>query len=111
MKEYSSVFEKFGVYVDKRWKLDDPRKLVLLGRCDMNVRVAGFSVSRIYAKHNTLLQIEASENSFVLVDALDNANVHVRTSGDAKVIVNLYASAECSGATKVCNKKRFTYEL
>ncbi|MPN04006.1 hypothetical protein SDC9_151242 [bioreactor metagenome] len=49
-----------------------------------------------------------------MIDALDDAVITVEESGNARVIVNLYANSKCevlSGNPRIIQKNRFTYEL
>lgn len=99
------------VFVDCQRMFKNPEKLVLLGKCDCNVELTDYSVSRIYVKHDSKLIIKASGNAFVVVDALDNSNVQVERTENARVTVNTYSKAICTGATKIIAKNAETYDL
>lgn len=111
MRKNQDALMQHSVFVDRKLVRDNPERLVLLGKCDFEVNFSGFSVSRIYAKHDAFLIVTAKDNSFVVIDALDNAKVFVKTHGGARVVVNLYSAAECTGATKIVPKNKETYEL
>lgn len=111
MKGIQPQLAEKGIFIDRKRVVLNPEKLVLLGRCDFEATFDGYSVSRIYANHSTSLFITAKDNSVVVVDALNDSKVFVKTHGNARVHVNLYSKAECTGATKIVAKNKETYEL
>lgn len=84
---------------------------VFLGNCTCTISFEAFSVNRIYVKHSSKINIEASGNSIVMVDALDNSDVVVDAKDSSKVVVNLYSKATCAGATMIIRKNKETYDL
>lgn len=111
MKKYHEKLLKQNVFIDRKRIVTNPEKLVLLGKCDFEVTLTDYAVSRVYAKHTAFVIIKASGNSFVVIDALDDAQIFVNVTENARVIVNLYANAKSRGATKTIQKNRETYEL
>ena len=111
IKKIQNPLQSAGVFVDCKRVLKNPDRLVLLGKCDFEVEFTDFAVSRVYVKHESMLIIKASGNSFVVVDALNNSNVHVTCRDKARVVVNLYSKANCTGATKIIAKNAETYDL
>jgi len=111
MKKYQEDLLQQGVFVDRKRVVRNPERLVLLGKCDFEVTLTDYAVSRIYAKHKAFLIVKASGNAFVVIDALDDAQVFVTATENARVIVNLYSNATTRGETKLNIKNRETYEL
>lgn len=110
LKTMSGQFES-GIVVDRKYVIRNPERLAVLGKSDIELQCSGFAVSRVYAKHNSVIYIHATDNAYVVVDALDNAQVFCNVSGRAKVVVNRFIGAQVSGATKIIEKNRETYEL
>ena len=80
--------EKHGVFLDDTNALQDQSKCIALGTTNGKVTATGYSVSEVWAKHNSALNIVAKDNAFVMVDVYDNAVVNVIASDRAKVCVN-----------------------
>ncbi|MFO3727275.1 hypothetical protein [Butyricimonas muris] len=115
LKEFfGEVLGKKGIHVDERVKLTGGNA-ILLGNCEAECDAEGYAVSRLYAKHDTRLEIWARDNAFVMVDALDDAGVIVHCKDEAKVVVNLYARATATsdgdGHTRIVHKNKETYDL
>jgi hypothetical protein len=100
-----------GIIADRRLVINNKEKLVILGKSDIELNCSGFIVSRVYVKHDSVLYINASDNAYIVVDALDNAQVMCTIKGQARVVVNLYASATSTNATKTIIKNKETYDL
>lgn len=100
-----------GIMVSMKRIVSNPKRLVVLGRSDVEATFDGYSVARLYVKHDSLLIVKAKGNAFVMIDALDRANVHVTCTENARVVVNLYSQAICTGATKIIAKNAETYDL
>lgn len=106
--------EPFGIFVDDditdRVNATDT---VLNGACRAMLEYDNYSVSRVYARHNSQLSINVSDNATVNVDAFDDAIVVVATAGtNARVLVNLYGNAqvECFGSgIQIKHKNKLTY--
>ena len=102
---------KQHLYVNHKSTLKNIEKAAFLGASVCDVVYTGFTVSRLYVKHTSKLNVKATDNAFVMIDALDSSDVAVETSGNARVIVNLYSKATSKGATKTIQKHFETYEL
>lgn len=106
--------EPFGIFVDDviTERINAP-DTVLNGECRAMLEYDNYSVSRVYARHNSQLSINVSDNATVTVDAFDDAIVVVATAGtNARVLVNLYGNAqvECFGSgIQVKHKNKLTY--
>lgn len=99
------------IVADRRLVMSNKEKLVILGKSDIELNCSGFTVSRVYVKHDSILYINASDNAYIVIDALDNAQVLCTIKGHARVVVNLYASATSTNATKAIIKNKETYDL
>lgn len=111
IKQFQNPLAPSGVFVSCKHTVKNPNKLVLLGKCNFEAEFTDYSVSRLYVKHDSFLIIKASGNAFVMVDALDESFVQVTCRDNARVIVNLYSKALCTGATKIVQKNMETYDL
>lgn len=101
-ENFKGKCEQYDVFVDDEIseRINKP-DTVLLGNCKAMMNYDGFTVSRIFVRHNSEAAIIVSENAIVTIDAFDNANLAVATSGDnAQMYVNLYGNAlvECIGS-------------
>ena len=105
--------EDYGVYIDDEIAGENIPDIVLNGACKGVVIYNGYSVSRIYARHDTLLKINVSENAILTIDAFDNSMIEVNATGlRVKVFVHLYGNAtvKCSGnGIKVKRYNKLTY--
>lgn len=112
---FKGSMEDYGVFLDDKVELTNYRRCVALGSTAGTVRVSGFSVCEVFAKHSSRIEIKASGHSFVEVDVFDDAEVRVTASGSAKVHINRYGGGrvftENQGVAyiKVVDKKKKTY--
>ena len=87
--------EPYGVFVDDEVVVHNAPDTVLNGECKAILEYDGFSVSRIFARHNTQGSVYVSDNAYVKVDVFDNSKLIIAVAGnDAHVIVNLYGNAK-----------------
>lgn len=116
LKEHfgEKLLEHKGIYIDRKVKLFNTGA-VLLGDCNGWLMVNEYAVCRLYAKHNTSLDITAEDYAFVMIDVLDDAFVNIDCSEKARVVVNLYARAgalaQGCGRVKIIHKYKETYDL
>lgn len=89
-KHFKGEMEQFGVFLDDRISIANPRKCVCLGNTSGRVEIDNFNVCEIFAKHSARLDIYAKDNAFVIIDVFDNSEVHIHASNRAKVCVNRY---------------------
>ena len=90
------ISENYGVFVDDAVtdKVNLP-DVVLNGDCKAMLEYDGYSVSRVYARHDSHSAVNVSDNAIVTIDAFDNSYLYVAVAGtDAKVLVNLYGNAK-----------------
>ncbi|WP_316743810.1 hypothetical protein [Pedobacter antarcticus] len=104
-----------GIYIDSQSKLSNQATLVFLGKCHSVVDISKFTVSNIYVKNNSLLELEVTDNAFVIVDCFDSSCIQVVASGKSRVIINHYGNAELvyskqdQATVKVNHKYKNTY--
>ncbi len=93
-KHFKGSCEPYGVFVDDEVKERNAPDVVLNGDCKAILEYDGFTVSRIFARHNAQGAVNVSDHAIVTVDAFDNSNLAVATAGsNAQVIVNIYGNA------------------
>lgn len=85
---------KYGIYVDGECDIVNPVTAVILGKCKSTIRIEGFAVSRIYAKHGAILDIRVKDSAFVMIDCFDDSFIHIDVSGSAKVVINHYGVSQ-----------------
>lgn len=113
-KHFKGVMEKQGVFLDDNVKVENMPKCVCLGATQANVEVQGFQVCEIFAKHDSILDVNAKDNAFVVIDIFDNAVVKIHASDRAKVCVNHYGgtieqNAMGDAIVKIREKNKKTY--
>lgn len=114
-ERFKGLSEPYGAYVDDEIK--DPLRnvpdLVFNGDCKAMTEYDGYSVSRIFIRHNSQCAVNVSDHAMVTIDAFDNTYLAIAVAGsDAQVNVNLYGDArvDCVGSgIKVINKNKKTY--
>lgn len=114
LMQYREELRDAGVFIDEKANIGSRPRLVFLGQSECILSIDKYAVSRVYAKHDSILKVKASNNSVIMIDALDNAVIEVEQSDNARVIVNMYADSKClatSGNPRIIHKNRFTYEL
>ncbi len=93
-KHFKGSCEPYGVFVDDEVKERNAPDVVLNGDCKAILEYDGFSVARIFARHNAQGAVNVSDHAIVTVDASDNSNLAIATAGsNAQVIVNIYGNA------------------
>lgn len=116
---FKGYCEPYGVFVDDELPLlTNAKALVLNGDCKGMLEYDGYSVSRLYVRHNSECAVIVSDNAIVSIDLFDNAKLHLSVVGsDADVVVNVYgdkAAIEYIGITpksnvRVINNSKTTY--
>lgn len=88
---FKGKIEQYGIFLDeKNISLENKRKFVALGSCTGIVKYNGFSVSELFVKHDSVIEILSSGNSFVVIDVFDSAKINVESSGTSRVCINRY---------------------
>ncbi|MFR0677948.1 hypothetical protein [Dysgonomonas mossii] len=113
-ENFKGKCEPYGAFVDD--DITDRRNapdIVLNGDCKAMLEYDGYSVSRIFARHNTKAAINVSDHAILTIDAFNQSDLIVAVSGsDAQVSVNLYgdSSVQCIGdGIKVNKKNKVSY--
>lgn len=108
--------EEYGVFLDDEIDVYNPKQLIALGDTVGQASITEYNVSRIYAKHDSTLNIRITDSAFALIDVLDEAKVTIEVAGNAKVCVYLYGSGSADTKTKeddsiikIINKQQKTY--
>lgn len=106
--------EPYGAFVDDEIEMrKNAPDTVLNGECKAMLEYDGFSVSRIFIRHDSQAAVNVADHAMVTIDAFDNSRLIVASAGkDAQVLVNLYGDAqvECIGVgiqVKKMNKKTY----
>lgn len=96
-KHFTGYCEKKGLYVDaQELCLYNPFRVAFVGDSKVDINCDNYSVSRIYMKHNSRVNLEASEHAVVLaVDCFDNSHVEIKAKNKALVNVYLYGNSTC----------------
>lgn len=114
-RNFENELRDRNIYIDEVLSLTNIRKSVLMGNCNTTLAFNKYEVGKVFAKHKTQLIVKAYDHARVMVDALDDSIISVECSGNAKVVVNLYARASVSSAIgntiKIVRKNLLTYEL
>lgn len=93
-KHFKGSCEPYGVFVDDEVKERNAPDVVLNGDCKAILEYDGFTVSRIFARHNSQGAVNVSDHAIVTVDSFDNSYLAIATAGgNAQVIVNIYGNA------------------
>jgi hypothetical protein len=114
-RNFSDIMNEFGAFLDDDIDLVNVKKCVALGTTKGRVEIDNFSVSEVFIKHESALNIIAKDNAFVMVDVFDNAVVMIHAQDNAKVCVNKYGNATIhsnkvgSAMVKIIEKHKKTY--
>lgn len=112
--EIKGKCEAYGVFVDDIVQASNLEDVVLNGKCKAELDYFGYSVCRIYARHDSEASIKASENAYLTIDAFDDSILNIEAFGKSKVNVSQYGDSKIniSGNTenvtvKLMNKKTY----
>lgn len=91
-EHFKGKCEPYGVYVDDEIpQTSNKPDMVLNGACKAMLEYDGFSVSRLYVRHDSEVAVVISENAIVSIDLFDNAKIHISVIGnEARVNINAY---------------------
>ena len=106
--EIKGKCETYGVFIDDIVQSSNIEDIVLNGNCKAELDYFGYSVCRIYARHNSEVNIKASENAYLTIDAFDNTILNIEASEKCKVFITQYGKAKVninSGIENVSLKK------
>lgn len=92
--EFKGICEPYGVFIDESGiSLHNHPDIVLNGTCSAELDYSGYSVSRIYARHESKIKVEASGNSRVTIDAFDKSHTVICAKDTSNVVISLYGTA------------------
>ncbi len=102
---------KQGIVIDQHLSIDNVPFLVLYKTSNVKVTFTDFFVSEIFLIGESRINLIAKDESYIIIDAFDESFVNVETTGNARVLLNLYAGATAtySGNVIVKYKKRKKY--
>lgn len=91
-EHFRAKCEPFGVYVDDEIPpTKNKPDMVLNGACKAMVEYDGYSVSRLYVRHDSEVAVNVSDHANVSIDLFDRAKLHIAIVGnDANVLINVY---------------------
>lgn len=111
LEQYRADLKKAGVYIDEDVTIHNPKRLVLIGNCNVTVKLTNWAVCRAYVTGTSRLNVETSAYAIMMADALGESKVKAIVNDPSKVIVNIYGNAQAEGATRVVLKEKETYDL
>ena len=105
--------EPYGIFIDdENVSLANKESVVLNGRCEAELEYDGYSVSKIYIRHNSEAIIDVREHALVTVDVFDDSCTKIHSSDISTVLVYVYGSAKVyySGkGVKISYKNKNSY--
>lgn len=83
------VLQSNNIFVDdKDMELENTKGTVIInGDCDLTFNYSLFTVSDIYARHNSIVRVMAKDHARIMVNLYDNASVKIDCDDMAKVYV------------------------
>lgn len=111
MLQYRDDLKRSGIYIDDDVTIHNPTRLVLIGNCNVTVRMTNWAVCRAYVNGTSKLNIETSRYALIMADALGDSKVKAIVNEPSRVIVNIYGNAQSEGASRTVLKEMETYEL
>nr|DAF67755.1 MAG TPA: hypothetical protein [Caudoviricetes sp.] len=93
-EHFKGKCEPFGIFVDDEVTERNMADVVLSGDCKALMEYDGYTVARVYARHNAQGAINVCDHAIVTIDVFDNSNLVIAVAGsDAQVNVNLYGNS------------------
>lgn len=87
----SELLTKNGIYVDGFMSMNSHSgTLVFLGDSKAKLSFKNFDCCRIYARHDSEININVSGFSKIFIHAYDNAKIHIVSDNQAKVYIYLH---------------------
>lgn len=113
-ENFKGVMEDKGVFLDDNVSLVNFRRCIALGKTQGEIKITGYKVCEVFAKHESNLNIIIEDNAFVEIDMFDNSVVSVISLGKSKVHINHYGGTLTfdereESIIKVVEKKKKTY--
>lgn len=85
-EDFGDLIHDYNVFVDEKVELDNVLTVVLNGRCEALLRY-GNHTGRVFARHDTELNVEVSGTGRVFISIYDDASIKVKTGAYAKAFV------------------------
>ena len=109
-ENFKGKCEPYGVFVDDELPpLKNKPDIVLNGDCKAMLEYDGYSVSRLFVRHNSEVGVVVSDNAMLTIDLFNNAKLYITVIGsNTKVNVTVYgcnATIECIGLTTLSQIK------
>ena len=108
-ENFKGKCERHGIFIDHDLKSEENLPhTVLNGDCTAHLSYDKYSVSQIYARHNSKVKVIVKDHARITIDAFDNSLIEVETLSDrCKVFVSVYGNAkvQSKGAKVTINKK------
>lgn len=113
-KNFVGKMEAYGVHLDEKLDVSNPSKLVALGTCTGDIEINEYTVSQLFVKHDSFLNLFVKDNGFAMVDIFDNSILTVVADGDSKVCINHYGGEvnvikKGNAVVKIIEKHKKTY--
>lgn len=91
VRKFRGKTEQYGVYISEMFSIYAEHLVyVMNGDCMGKIVNNGFTVTKIYVRHNSVLNISARDNSITYIDMHNDTELNLSISDKAKVIVNKY---------------------
>jgi hypothetical protein len=91
--EMKGQCEPFGIFIDDLVQSSNMTDVVLNGKCKAELSYFDYSVCRIYARHDSVVDIKASENAYLTIDCFDNSVLNINATDKSKVTVAQYGNS------------------
>jgi hypothetical protein len=83
--------EKHGLYISERFSIKAEQDVYILnGNCNGKVENNGWGVTKIYVRHNSVLNLVVRGNSMTYIDMYDNTSLDLTILDKAQVTINKY---------------------
>ena len=89
-RKFKGKMEHKGIHLDEAIQVVNEKKVVCLGSTNGTVEVNGYSISELFLKHQSNIELRAKDNCFCMVDLFDGSYLKVIASEKSKVCVNIY---------------------
>lgn len=87
-ENFDGIMQRHNIFVDDEVRnLRNPFNCILNGKCDAKVLYDGHGIGKVYARHDTVLDLTVEDFSIVYLEVFDNAKVNIKCSEAAKVFI------------------------
>lgn len=106
IQKHFKGFQALGIFVNEPVFARDLPKLVAVGGCTGIASYSDYSVSRVFVKHRSFINIHAEGFARVTLDCFDKSITNIHAEGKSVVTVYRYLGAvvnlmDCAGTAKV----------